>query len=191
MAHYHQSALKGRRNCEQGAASRGGRLPASLRDSESCRRHLLRLKPQALFLRPPWGSPRPTPLWSTQREAGWRPLRSGLRAAQLPLSLALNYSEFPNSCRGVELLLVEEVTQVLVDRGNGDLVQLRQKTLREPDGPAVEAHLNATPPVLSPFGPASLGACQNQFTGNLVYPGADYLLAYWMGRYHGFLTAED
>jgi hypothetical protein len=28
-------------------------------------------------------------------------------------------------------------------------------------------------------------------SGYNVYPGADYLVAYWMGRYHGFLTAAD
>lgn len=28
-------------------------------------------------------------------------------------------------------------------------------------------------------------------TGYLVYPGADYLVAYWMGRHHGFLTEGD
>ena len=32
---------------------------------------------------------------------------------------------------------------------------------------------------------------QNQFQTNVVFPGADYLVAYWMGRYHGFLTPED
>lgn len=29
------------------------------------------------------------------------------------------------------------------------------------------------------------------FQPNLVYPGADYLVAYWMGRYHGFLKPSD
>src|SRR5262249_5541780 len=58
----------------------------------------------------------------------------------LPLALDLNYSEFPNGCRGVEFLLVEDVSQVLVDRGHGDLVQSPEKTLREPDSPAVQAY---------------------------------------------------
>jgi len=35
-------------------------------------------------------------------------------------------------------------------------------------------------------------ACRNNtFQSNVVYPGADYLVAYWMGRYHGFLGPED
>lgn len=35
-------------------------------------------------------------------------------------------------------------------------------------------------------------ACQNNtFQNNVVYPGADYLVACWMGRYHGFLGPED
>lgn len=34
-------------------------------------------------------------------------------------------------------------------------------------------------------------ACGNQcFQKDVVFPGADYLVAYWMGRYHGFLGPE-
>jgi hypothetical protein len=64
------------------------------------------------------------------------------------LSFALNYSEFPNSCRRVELPLLEDVSKVLVDRRNGDLVQLSQKALGQPNRPAIEAHLDTAPTVL-------------------------------------------
>ena len=66
----------------------------------------------------------------------------------LPPPLGLNYSEFPNGCRGIELLLVEDVSEVLVDRGDSDLVQLCHEALREPDRPAVEAHLDTASPIL-------------------------------------------
>ncbi|MFP5247180.1 MAG: hypothetical protein ACLGH0_10840, partial [Thermoanaerobaculia bacterium] len=35
--------------------------------------------------------------------------------------------------------------------------------------------------------------CSEQPTesGFIVYPGADYLVAYWMGRHHGFLKSSD
>lgn len=35
-------------------------------------------------------------------------------------------------------------------------------------------------------------ACGDQcYQKDVVFPGADYLVAYWMGRYHGFLKPED
>jgi hypothetical protein len=35
-------------------------------------------------------------------------------------------------------------------------------------------------------------ACRNNtFQSNVINPGADYLVAYWMGRYHGFLKPGD
>lgn len=42
-----------------------------------------------------------------------------------------------------------------------------------------------------PCGESRNRSCADQFVPNQVFPGADYLVAYWMGRYHGFLTPED
>lgn len=67
----------------------------------------------------------------------------------LPLSLDLNYPEFPDRCRGVVLLFVEDVLEVLVDRPDVLLEEVTKLSLREPDGSAVEANLDATPPVFA------------------------------------------
>ena len=38
----------------------------------------------------------------------------------------------------------------------------------------------------SPYNPTCPGG-----PGTEVYPGVDYLVAYWMGRHYGFFDADD
>lgn len=38
---------------------------------------------------------------------------------------------------------------------------------------------------------AALVCRNNTFLSNVIYPGAYYLVAYWMGRYYGFLKPGD
>ena len=68
-------------------------------------------------------------------------------AGNLPLALAANYTEFPDSCRRVEFGLLVDVLQMLVDRANILLKQFRDQGLRKPDGLALEAALDACPAV--------------------------------------------
>jgi hypothetical protein len=64
-----------------------------------------------------------------------------------PLTLAANYPEFPDSCRRVQLGLLIDVLQVLVDRADILLKQLRDQDLRKPDGLVLEAAIDARPAV--------------------------------------------
>ena len=50
-----------------------------------------------------------------------------------PLALGTNYPEFPDSCRGIELVLREDVLQVLVDGSKVSVVELSNQGLTEPD----------------------------------------------------------
>jgi hypothetical protein len=60
----------------------------------------------------------------------------------------LNDPEFPDRCRRVDLSFLEDVPEVLANRSEVLLEQLGEKPLRQPDGPAVEADLDAAAPVL-------------------------------------------
>lgn len=43
---------------------------------------------------------------------------------------------------------------------------------------------------VSTYAKAYCGSAASSQSGYLVYPGADYLVAYWMGRYYGFLDDD-
>jgi hypothetical protein len=62
----------------------------------------------------------------------------------LTISLTSNYSEFPNSCPRVELVLFVDVLQVLVYRWDRHAVELGHQALGEPHGALSQAHVNPT-----------------------------------------------
>jgi len=62
-------------------------------------------------------------------------------AGDLSGTLGLNYPETPDSCLWRQFCLIIDVDQVLVDSLYRDAVQLGDDLLREPDGVAVEPHL--------------------------------------------------
>jgi len=70
-------------------------------------------------------------------------------AGNLPRPLGSNYPEFPDSCLWAQFAFLENVHQVLVDRPDVFLEQLRDQRLGQPDGLVLEAALDAGPPVLS------------------------------------------
>ena len=53
-----------------------------------------------------------------------------------------------NGCLGRQLPLLEDVAEVLADRCDRDLVQLRELLLGEPDGSFEEPHLEARQSIL-------------------------------------------
>src|SRR5205823_6230140 len=62
-------------------------------------------------------------------------------------ALQTNYPEFPDSCPAVQLALIEDVDQMLVDRADVLVEQLRNLRLREPDRLVLEAALNPRPAI--------------------------------------------
>mgnify|MGYP001578538324 CR=1 FL=1 len=68
-------------------------------------------------------------------------------ARNLPFPLGANYPEFPDGCLATELPLVEDVHEVLVDGPHVLLEQIGDQRLRQPDGLALEAALDARPAV--------------------------------------------
>ena len=62
-------------------------------------------------------------------------------ASDLAGSLGLNCSELPNSCLGLQLLILEDVLDVIADRSLGLAKKLGELLLTEPDGLALKAHI--------------------------------------------------
>ena len=77
-------------------------------------------------------------------------------ARDLARPFGLNYPEFPDSCRRIEFVFSVNVYQMLIYGFDGNLIQLREQPLGEPDGLAVDAHLDVEGAVLIdqelPFG---------------------------------------
>ena len=69
-------------------------------------------------------------------------------AGDLARALDSNYSEFPNSCPRIELLLGEDGLQVLVHGRHSDLEQLGDERLRQPDRLVLEPALDPGATVL-------------------------------------------
>src|SRR5665647_1534527 len=70
-------------------------------------------------------------------------------AADLTCTLLPNYPEFPDSCLPVQLAFLENVHQVLIDRTNVLLEQLRDERLRQPQRLVFKPALNARAAILS------------------------------------------
>ena len=69
------------------------------------------------------------------------------QARYLAGALGLNYSEFPNSCPGVQFTLVVDVPEMLVDGRHRNPKELSDQGLREPDRLILEAAFDARPAV--------------------------------------------
>jgi hypothetical protein len=64
-------------------------------------------------------------------------------AGDLTARLVLNYPGFPDSCRRLKFALGEHIPDVLVDRWQALLEQVRHLALAEPDGLVLESHLDS------------------------------------------------
>ena len=60
---------------------------------------------------------------------------------KLPLSLFLNYSEFPNSCFRHEFRLITNIFHMFINIWNCDLKQFRHQLLHQPYGFIFKTHL--------------------------------------------------
>lgn len=56
-------------------------------------------------------------------------------------AFGLNYPEFPDSCRGFEFSLIVNVDEMFVGGLDRNLEQFGDKPLREPNGLAIEPHM--------------------------------------------------
>lgn len=56
-----------------------------------------------------------------------------LTVADLPSSLCLNYSEFPNSCLLCQLSVRINLFDMFIDGGESNIIQCRRHILRQPD----------------------------------------------------------
>ena len=56
-----------------------------------------------------------------------------LTAADLPSSLCLNYSEFPNSCLLCQFSVRINLFDMFIDGGGSNIIQCRRHILRQPD----------------------------------------------------------
>ncbi len=62
-------------------------------------------------------------------------------AADLSASLGLNYSEFPNSCLGVQFFILKDISQVFVHGRHGHLKQFGDQFLGQPHRPPLQPHM--------------------------------------------------
>jgi hypothetical protein len=66
-----------------------------------------------------------------------------------PVTLGLNYSEFPKSCLRGKLFFLKDSLQMLVDRRNADLKEFGHELLSQPDAFILKPTLDPGSSVLS------------------------------------------
>jgi hypothetical protein len=67
----------------------------------------------------------------------------------ITLAIAGSYPEIPDNCLGVQLLFIEDVLDVLVNRPDVLIEQLGHHLLREPDRLILQAYIDPHAPAMS------------------------------------------